>query len=161
MFRVAIDGSFADVLGSRINASLEVGRVYRFRISEVSNNPGESLYPTVELIDRLHPPSGLEQRYPIRIVIPKEDIEMALQGRFVTRVVYLENPRDPRSLPIGRGDQKYFDALPGENPIQVADEIGRPMAIVRIGSRTPDYGGADDAFPIWITTGFPLSVDRA
>ena len=135
---IAADGAFSGSHIRRVTASIEVGRVYRFRISQIPNYPGASIYPTVELIDRLHPPPGLEQKFPVRIVIPQEDLEMAIKGRMVTRVVYVEDPRDPYPFPDQRDDQRYFDTLPGENPLHVARQMGRPIAIVRIGSRTPD-----------------------
>jgi uncharacterized repeat protein (TIGR01451 family) len=61
----------------------------------------------------------------------------------VTRVVYLENPRS--AIPERRSpdDQAFFDVGPGQDPIRVAEKFGRPMAIVRIGSRIPDQNELD------------------
>ena len=38
---------------------------------------------------------------------------------------------------LERGGQRYFEAAPGEDPLQVADKLGRPMLIMRMGSRVP------------------------
>jgi hypothetical protein len=35
--------------------------------------------------------------------------------------------------------QRYFEVRADEDPLKVADRLGRPMAIIRMGSRTPDY----------------------
>ena len=34
----------------------------------------------------------------------------------------------------------------GDNPLDVADGLGRPMAILRIGGRLPDASGPDEVF---------------
>ena len=38
----------------------------------------------------------------------------------------------------GPREQDWFDARPGEDPLQVADTLGRPMAILRMGARIPE-----------------------
>jgi hypothetical protein len=44
-------------------------------------------------------------------------------------------------------DQPYFDVGEGENPLDLADGLGRPMAILRMGGRLPDVEtGPDPAF---------------
>ena len=53
-------------------------------------------------------------------------------------MIYLEDPE--RALPVGKGekDQNWFDVGPGKDPLVVADSLGRPVAIVRMGGRVPD-----------------------
>jgi hypothetical protein len=65
-----------------------------------------------------------------------------LSGRFVTRVIYLEDPNNPLPTRDTPGFQRYFDVASGEDPLKVADRLGRPLAILRMGSRTPDVTGA-------------------
>ena len=85
------------------------------------------------MIDRLYPPLGQERRFPIPVDITKEELELALSGRFVTRVIYLEDPQ--HALPVAEqpDEQTYFQIPPGDNPLDVADRLGRPMAILRLG----------------------------
>lgn len=119
--------------------SLQVGSTYRLKVTNIPNNYGD-VYPTVELIDRLHAPPGKETRYPVPIEITAEELSMALSGKFVTRVIYVEDPRNAvgaRELP----EQRYFEALPGEDPYEVASRIGRPIAILRMGSVIPRTSG--------------------
>lgn len=80
-------------------AGLLVGNVYRVRISGMPEFPGIELYPSIELLDRLHPPPGQEQNFPVPVTFTVEEIETALQDRMVTKVVYLEQPqRAARSI---------------------------------------------------------------
>ena len=62
-------------------------------------------------------------------------------------MVYLEEPR--QALPVGEfdGSQNWFDVGPGRDPLAVADALGRPVAIVRLGARVPgDSAQGDDEF---------------
>src|SRR5436190_10772881 len=126
-------------------AALRVGSVYRLKISGMPDYPGAELYPTVELIDRLHPPRGREVEFAIPIVLTAEEIEMALEGRLVTKVIYLEQP--DRAAPV-RNTNAARNRLtdPRENLLAVADEAGRPMVIVRVGGRLPDAGDLETGF---------------
>src|SRR5262245_11659422 len=73
-------------------AAVHLGAVYRLKLSEMPEFPGVELYPTVEMIDRLHPPRGRELDFPVPIAFTDEEIRLALEGRLVTKVMYLEQP---------------------------------------------------------------------
>ena len=126
-------------------AALRVGSVYRLKLSDLPDFPGAELYPTIELIDRLHPPRGREIEFAIPVVLTSEEIAMALEGRLVTKVIYLEQP--DRAAPV-RNTNAARNRLtdPRENLLAVADEAGRPMVIVRVGGRLPDAGAAESGF---------------
>src|SRR5438132_10849574 len=121
----------------RVLAGLLQGQVYRLRVTNISGHEGDEVYPTVEVIDRTFPPAYVAQRFPIPVVLAENDLELALAGKFVTRVIYIEDPRN--ALPVAQepGKQEWFDARPGEDPLQVADVLGRPADNVRISGRTP------------------------
>lgn len=144
-----------------VTAGLLVGGVYRFRVSEIPHEFGGEVFPTVEVIDRLYPPGGQEVRFPIVVEITQEDLELALDGKFVTRVIYLEHP--DRALPAAEqaiGGQNGFDAAPGENPLEVADRMGRPMAILRMGGWLPinnqSAGPVDESLEPGLGPSLPL-----
>ncbi|MCL6502544.1 MAG: hypothetical protein K6T86_07650 [Pirellulales bacterium] len=144
---LASDGTFTEPAAAPLKAGLLIGPVYRLRISEIPGYPGEELFPTIELVDRLYPPPGLAWKFAIPIEITQADLEAAFSGQFVTRVVYLEDPEN--ALPV-QGDPQHpvwWDASPRDNPLELADRLGRPMAIVRLGGRVPDADlEADAAF---------------
>ncbi|MDA0658410.1 MAG: hypothetical protein O2931_03690 [Planctomycetota bacterium] len=134
---LATEDGFQQVHPREMLVGLQIGPVYRLRISDIPFQDGVRLYPTVEVIERLYPPPGAMHRFPIVIDISKDDLEKAMAGTLVTRVIYLENPQTPApNLQPYQDDQPFFDVLPQEDPLHVADDLGRPMAIVRIGSRT-------------------------
>lgn len=134
---------------------LRPGDDYRLRITDIPFYPGKEVFPTLKIIARTFPPRGLELEFPILIEITAEDIELALNGKFVTRVVYLENPQV--ALPVQGGPDAPLstDAAQGADPMDVAATFGQPVAIVRLGGRIPNpIGSVDPAFfhgsPTWL-----------
>jgi hypothetical protein len=144
---LAVQGDFDEPKESPAKVGLLIAPVYRLRISNIPDHEGEEVYPTIEVIDRLYPPAGETRRFPIPIEITQEDLELALDDKFVTRIVYLEDPEVALPIAERREDQPWFDVAVGVNPLEEADRWGRPLAIVRMGGRMPDLGeGVDEGF---------------
>ncbi|WP_240490257.1 hypothetical protein [Planctopirus hydrillae] len=118
-------------------AGLLVGQTYRVRLTGLPEFPNQEFYPTIELIDRLHPPEGLADRFPVEVQFSEDDFEFAAQGRLVTKVIYLEQP-DRIPLSVLDADLRVTEVPPQQNALAEADLLGRPVAIVRLGGRTPD-----------------------
>lgn len=128
-------------------AGLLLGPVYRLKLSELADYPGLELYPTIELVDRLHPPAGRETEFPVIIEFTTDELEAAAAGRLITKIIYLEQPNRASLLPASPG--KAVPAIqvgPRDNPLEVADVNGRPLAIVRVGGRVPDTSRPDPSF---------------
>ncbi len=121
----------------RLMAGLMVGAIYRFRVSNIPNAPGAEVYPTVELIGRTYPPPGLETSFPIPINLSETDLEAALEGSLVTRVIYLEDPQTAPPIATEPTDPTPIDLTSDQDALATADALGRPIAVVRIGSMTP------------------------
>ncbi|HEY2881439.1 MAG TPA: hypothetical protein VGJ15_03375 [Pirellulales bacterium] len=141
---LACDGRFTNAQQTRVKVGMQVGAVYRLRVVGIPNHPGEEVYPTVEVINRLYPPLGEELKFPVPVELTQEDLELAISGKFVTRVVYLENPHAAYARLENPKSQYTLEAGPHDDPLVTADRLGRPMAIVRIGGRTPDDVGNPD-----------------
>jgi hypothetical protein len=136
---LAVDGLFEKPQSDPVLAGMLIGQVYRVKVTQIPQNEGLEVFPSIEVINRLHPPPGQESRFPIPVQFTQEELEMALAGRLVTRVIYLEDP--DTALPVqDRPDwQRYHEVRATDNALQVADRLGRPVAIMRMGSRTPDF----------------------
>ena len=132
--------------------------------------PGVEIYPSIEILDRLHPPAGTAANYPIPVVLSANDLQQAIDGQLVTRIIYLENPRTASMIdPLRR--QGLNQIVPTDNALQEAGFLGRPMIIVRIGGRVPDgsnmpssYFGSGGAFDLGetvpVNTGVVKLSDR-
>lgn len=128
---------------------MTLGTVYRVKITNIPGHPGAEIFPSIELLSRLHPPEGKELEFPVPVEITLSDLELAIEGKMVTKVVYLEDP--DTALPFQQiGDhQRNIDISGYEDTLNTADRLGRPMALVRLGSRQPladDQAGAFEFF---------------
>ena len=137
-----------------LQAGFLVGSVYRFQITRIPQMEGAELYPTLEVIDRTYPPAGLATRYPIVINLDQEDLDSALEGKLVTRVIYLEDPQTASPLPQTPITNNPVEVAEYQDALEVADRLGRPVAIVRIGSVAPPRSPAlmprfFFGFPAW------------
>jgi hypothetical protein len=131
------DGAFGEETETRRLVGMLIGQVYQLKVTNIPLNEGVELFPTIELLDRLCPPAGQELRFPIPIELTLEELDLAASGRYITRVIYLEDPRT--ALPVAQDPdrQRYYEIDSTLDPLAVADRIGRPMAILRMGSRVP------------------------
>lgn len=144
-------------LAAPAQAALLLGRLYRFRVDNMPEFPGVEFYPSIELLDRLHPPLDKIDQFPVEFELTLEEFEWAADGRLVTKVVYLEQPQRVGLTRLEHPRQTE-ELLPVQNAIAEADDRGRPMAIVRVGGRTPDASGMDPQFfgpggPVKLTVG--------
>jgi hypothetical protein len=143
---VADGGHFQHRQAAPLTAGLLIGQVYRFQVTEIPIQGGFEVFPTIEVVNRLYPPEGNKWRFPIPVELTQEELTFALEGRYVTRVIYLEDPERALPLPEQPGFQRYFEISGDQDPLQAADRLGRPMAILRMGSRTPPPEGPDSQF---------------
>jgi uncharacterized repeat protein (TIGR01451 family) len=132
-------------LGAPAQFRIGVGCVYRLKIAGMPEFPGVELFPSIEIFDRLHPPAGREFEFPVPIAFTADEIDKAINGRMVTKVVYLEQPQfavtgDLAPALLNR------QMPPDRNLLIEADRLGRPMILVRLGGRTPDEGHPEEGF---------------
>ncbi len=147
MVSLAIDNQFSAPLATPLRVGMLIAPVYRFRVAQIPDRPGAEVYPTIEIINRIYPPIGEEFRFPVPIELTLEELEMALNGKFVTRVIYLEDPLN--AVPVATGadkPQSFFEVRPTDDPLAIADQLGRPVAILRLGGRLPEATAPDAKF---------------
>jgi hypothetical protein len=149
-------GQFTDNLAeSRI--AVVVGYPYRLRITGIPFEEDAALYPTLEVIDRIHPPAEREHRFPIPIELDEDDLAEAIKGEMVMKVIYLEDNEIADPVDTAGRPQRVLDVRPGQDALRTADRLGRPVAILRIGSRVPNVSEGQDwdnflyGCPAWTT----------
>lgn len=114
------------------------GHNYRLRLNNIPLYADQELYPSLEVVNRLYPPAGKEYEFPVVVDVTREDIELALKGHLVTRIIYLENPEGAIPVDSTQASGKVsVDVRDGVDPLAVAESRGAVMAIFRIGSRLP------------------------
>ena len=135
---LAAEGRFEPAEPTPQVVGMLIGAVYRLKVTHIVGAEGMEVFPTVEVIDRTYPPRGQELHFPIPLQLTLEELRMALAGQFVTRVIYLEHPRNALPAREDPEEHRWFDAGPRRDPLAVADTLGRPVAILRMGGRLPD-----------------------
>ena len=142
---LAVDGRFDQPQPAPRKAGMLIGAVYRLRVTNTT-------WPKERgsLSDHRGHRSALRRRraagrFAIPVEITEDDLRLAADGKFVTRVIYLEDPR--QALPAREDPQSknWFEAAPGQDPLAVADGLGRPVAILRLGGRLPEPGRRPNA----------------
>ena len=114
---VNVGGQFDEPHEGSVLAGMQIGPVYQLKISNIPYYEGFEIFPTLEVINRLYPPEGKAGRFPIPIQFTQEELELALGGRYVTRVVYLEDYDSALPVQDDPSRQRYFEAGPGEDPL--------------------------------------------
>jgi hypothetical protein len=143
-----VDCQFSTPREKSLLVGMQIGPVYQFKVTNIPFAEGAEVFPTIEVVNRLYPPPALRQRFPVPVQLTAEEIRFALEGRYVTRVIYLEDPSTALPRQETPGFQRYFEIPSGQDPLRLADQLGRPMAILRMGSRVPetDDPGASTAY---------------
>ena len=103
------EGQFQNPEKSPVTIGMLIGEVYRFKITGIPGREGFEVFPTVEVVNRLHPPPGKEAVFPVPIHLTEEELRMAIDGLFVTRVIYLEDPLTAFPRQETAGFQRYFE----------------------------------------------------
>ena len=141
---VLSNGSVLTAAQSKTTVGLAIGPVYQLKVSGLNLHESVELYPSIELLGRLYPPRGMENRFPIEIQITRDDLLQVIDGSMVTKVIYLEHGDMVIPHRHSPDHQPGFDVSANEDPLRASQSLGRPMAILRIGSRVPLNGNPTD-----------------
>lgn len=117
---------------------LRPGYVYRFELSNLPFEAGKVLYPEVEVRGVLVPRPGMKYMdYPIPLMFTPADLDRALAGALITKVIYLEDPE--KAIPAEASADAPIEVPENteRGALKAANENGRLMAIVRLGNRKP------------------------
>ncbi|MCE9605747.1 MAG: hypothetical protein K8U03_12705 [Planctomycetia bacterium] len=145
LISLADQGGWTEPTEGAVFAGMQIGTPYRIKLSNLPEQfRNLECYPTIEIIDRTYAPVGMERRFPIPVIFNEDDLRLATDGLLVTRVVYIEDPKQALPGTQQPGEQLWHDAGAKANPLEVADRLGRPVAIVRLGGRTPDESAGPD-----------------
>ena len=141
---VLSNGNLLTTAQSKTTIGLAIGPVYQLKVSGLNLHESVELYPSIELLGRLYPPKGMENRFPIEIEITRDDLLQVIDGSMVTKVIYLEHGDMVIPHRHSPDIQPGFDVSASEDPLRASQSLGRPMAILRIGSRVPLNGNPTD-----------------
>ena len=115
------------------------GYTYRLELANLPNRPGAALYPEVDVYGTLVPRPGMKYMdYSVPLTFSPSDIERALAGTVITKVVYLEDPGKAFPVDVLTDSPIEFPNTSEAEAIKTALANGRVVAIMRLGSKQPD-----------------------
>lgn len=128
------------VFPAPVTLGLRPGYAYRFKLSNIPGQPGLNLYPTVEVFGTLQlPPTMRGPDYPAPIAFSDLDVRQASASSLITKVIYLEDPEKAVPAATLPGEPPLEGVVvPTRDPWKEARELGRPLAVVRVGAKQLD-----------------------
>jgi hypothetical protein len=119
--------------------------IYRLKLTNVPGREGVELYPTVEIGPTTPRTEAFLAHNAIPVQFTEEDFDQVLAGNFVTKVIYLPDPEFQELALAGVETLVSTRLDPGVDPIVEADRRGSILAVVRLGNKDVELGGAVEA----------------
>lgn len=136
--------TFLDSRGGRtfdqpVTVGLRPSYIYRISLAGFPNRPGVTFYASLEVRSTLHlPPRQKASDFPAPVIFSEADAEIALSGALVTKVIGLEDAEKTALGPLFAGQPAEVRVNSDEDPVAYAKSLGRPLLIVRMGTREPE-----------------------
>lgn len=111
------------------------GYIYRLKLSNIPGRPGAALYPTIEVAPTTPATDAYLAHNAIPVQFTAEDFDQVIDGgNFVTKVIYLPDPKYQELAVSGVETLVSTRLEPGVDPILEADKRGTILLIVRLGA---------------------------
>ena len=111
------------------------GYIYRLKLSNIPGRQGAALYPTIEVAPTTPATDAYLAHNAIPVQFTAEDFDQVIDGgNFVTKVIYLPDPKYQELAVSGVETLVSTRLEPGVDPILEADKRGTILLIVRLGA---------------------------
>ncbi|MBU6174753.1 MAG: hypothetical protein KGQ60_13170 [Planctomycetes bacterium] len=143
LYDVVGDGHFgSDPLVVPGRLEFAQGGIYRLKLTDIPGREGVELYPTVEVGTASYRTAAYLAHNALAIQFTEDDLDQALSGNFVTKVIYLPDPEFQGEAISGIDTLVSNRLEPGLDPIVEADRRGSILAIVRLGNKDVELSSA-------------------
>ena len=111
------------------------GYIYRLKLTDIPGRAGAVLYPSIEVAPSTPATDAYLTHNPSPVQVTAEDFDQVVDGgNFVTKVIYLPDPKYQELAIAGVETLVSTRLEPGVDPILEADKRGTILLIVRIGA---------------------------
>ncbi len=118
------------------------GATYRLKFSNIPRREAMSIYPTLHVYPAHPTTQAFLSHNTIPIRITPEDLNQVATNNFVTKVIYLPDPKH-QDLAVANVEELVSTRLgPGLDPVQEADRMGTIMVVIRMGNMDLEMPGA-------------------
>lgn len=123
-----------DQLTAPARYNFRQGYIYRLKVTNLpGDDPAWTLYPTLEVAPSTPATDAYLTHNPIPVQFTQEDLDQVKAGNFVTKVIYLPDPKYQELAVSGVETLVSTRLEPGIDPILEADRRGTILLIVRVG----------------------------
>ena len=137
------------------------GFIYRLKITKIQGRPAVALYPTIEVAPTTPGTDAYLAHNAIPVQFTAEDFDQVVDGgNFVTKVIYLPDPKYQELAISGVGTLVSTRLERGVDPILEADNRGTILLIVRLGAIDLEMAGSATAGAP-IVVGGDVTIDPA
>jgi len=138
------------------------GFIYRLKITNITGRPAVTLYPTIEVGPTTPGTDAYLAHNAIPVQFTAEDFDQVVDGgNFVTKVIYLPDPKYQELAVAGIETLVSTRLEPGVDPILEADKRGTVLLIVRLGAIDLETPGSASAGAPIVIGGGGLTPDPA
>lgn len=146
-----VPGGFAEnQLSAPSRYNFQQGSTYRLKITKLPG-PGRenlALYPTLQVYPEHRETESFLSHESVPITLTAEDLDQIESNNFVTKVIYLPDPKY-QELAIANVETLVSTRLdPGIDPVLAADQRGTIMAVLRVGNVNLELNGGAGQGPI-------------
>jgi hypothetical protein len=111
------------------------GYIYRLKLTNIPGRPTSTLYPSIEVVQSTPVTDAYLAHNAIPVQFTNEDFDQVIDGgNFVTKVIYLPDPKYQELAVPGVETIVSTRLEPGIDPILEADKRGTILLIVRLGA---------------------------
>ncbi|MFM9965860.1 MAG: hypothetical protein ACKV2Q_32160 [Planctomycetaceae bacterium] len=111
------------------------GATFRLKLTSVSGREGLTLYPTLQIYPGHPTTDAYLSHNSIPIELTDEDIDQIESNNFVTKVIYLPDPKFQELAIAGVETLSSTRLDPGVDPVSEADRRGTIMVVLRVGNK--------------------------
>lgn len=132
-----IGGRDATPLTAPAKHNFHPGR-HVLKLAAIPGRPGVQLFPSLEILQPGPDTVEFLDHTQISIQVTEEDLDQALGGNFVTKVVFLPAPEFQELTLAGVETLVSTRVDPGVDPVKEADRRGTILAVFRLGNKEED-----------------------
>lgn len=120
------------------------GATYRLKFTGIAGRDGLTLYPTLQVYPAHPTTDAYLSHNSVPIELTDEDLDQVESNNFVTKVIYLPDPKYQELAIAGVETLSSTRLDPGVDPVAEADRRGTIMVVLRVGNKNLEQQGGND-----------------
>ena len=120
------------------------GAKYRLKLANITGREGLTLYPTLQVYPGHPTTDGYLSHNSVPIELTDEDLDQIESNNYVTKVIYLPDPKFQELAIAGVETLSSTRLDPGVDPVSEADRRGTIMVVLRVGNKNLEQQSAGD-----------------